>query len=177
MNYKNADGTWTTIGIVSYDHYLRGCRNDSSTPRPFVRISSYVDWICNITKDCPLTTLRPSSTQSESTSTASPITTLQPKTKENSTSSAPTTPAPIGLCGRANGEGANPKIPDIQSMAYSEFPWLAFIYFGDSFKNKMWCSGSIISPKWIMTAASCMDEHRYYIHLFSVLFVNESLII
>jgi len=44
VNYKNPDGTWTTIGIVSYDHFL-GCRNDPSTPRSFTRVSSYVDWI------------------------------------------------------------------------------------------------------------------------------------
>ena len=289
MNYKNADGTWTTIGIVAYENYLGGCRNDSLTPRSFTRVSSYVEWICSITKDCPLPTLSPlwtsstassstrpsssssfttdlsnytttisnatsmapsssssittlmpnqtttspepsslsplststiistsvlpssassmtassiiitstdpfsltsttsspvtsspinsSSTQLDSTSTASPITTPQ-SDKVNSTSafSSPVT-APFSRCGRANTfrgkePGADPSNPDIQSMVAHEFPWLAFFYFGNSTESKVWCTGSIIAPKWIMTAASCMDEHRYYIHLFYMSFIN-----
>ena len=240
MSFRNAQDSWTAIGIVTYET-IDSCRNGSSkTPKTFTRVTSYVDWIecvmsgetitscsddfikantspitpssskpatswttqsfspttadplnsstLNYSSSSPTpssasssassspitlpTTASPvtgspinsSSTQSDLPSTASPITTPQ-SDKVNSTSSAPTTPAPIGLCGRANGEGANPNYPDIQSMANSEFPWLAFFYFGNSFEDKVWCTGSIISSNWIMTAASCMDEHRYYTNL------------
>jgi secreted trypsin-like serine protease len=50
VSYKNADNRWTVIGIVSYDSFLSECRNESS-PRAFIRISSYLDWIVNITND------------------------------------------------------------------------------------------------------------------------------
>ena len=45
VNLKNADNSWTAIGIVSYKHTLGSCQNDSTIPRPFTRVSSYLDWI------------------------------------------------------------------------------------------------------------------------------------
>ena len=77
MNYKNADGTWTAIGIVAYDSFL-SCRDHSTIPRAFTRVSSYVDWIVNVTSDgnlnssSTITESFPKSTsQSISTSSAS----------------------------------------------------------------------------------------------------------
>ena len=58
MNFKNADGTWTVIGIVSYDFnpFIQGtestflrCRNVPSPPRAFTRVGPYIDWIANVT--------------------------------------------------------------------------------------------------------------------------------
>ena len=39
MNFKNADGTWTVIGIVSF---APDCLNSVGV---FTRVSSYLDWI------------------------------------------------------------------------------------------------------------------------------------
>jgi len=158
---------------------LYGCGNNNPFLVDFLSASPYTTFILD---DPTPTRSSPDPTISEMTSTpttpsspdnttitaptsiASPITTPQ-SGKVNSTSSAPTTPAPIGLCGRANGEGADPSNPDIQSMVANEFPWLAFLYF-DNLQDKMWCTGALISPKWIMTAASCLHNDRYYIHFF-----------
>jgi hypothetical protein len=107
----------------------------------------------------------PSSIQSDSSSV-----TPNPDQRLNSADPKPVT-VPFGLCGRANGPGANPIYRDIQMNTGHEFPWLVFFYFGDSFQDKVWCTGSIISSRWIMTAASCMDEHRYssfLIHLSTI---------
>jgi secreted trypsin-like serine protease len=192
--YKNALGTWTAIGIVSYDFnpfiqgtaesFLDYCRTGPSIPRAFTRISSYFDWICSMTNDCSLTTeftplstgqTYPSatdpSTDSSNFTSADSITsthtqsrsssaTPNPDQRLNSADPKPVT-VPFGLCGRANGQGANPIYREIQTMTSHEFPWLAFFYFGNSFEDKVWCTGSIIGPKWIMTAASCVDQNRY----------------
>jgi len=40
MNFQNADGTWTAIGIASY---IEGCTLRS--PSVYTRISFYRDWI------------------------------------------------------------------------------------------------------------------------------------
>ena len=67
-----------------------------------------------------------------------------------------------GICGRANGLGADQKNVTIQSMASNEFPWLVYLYFDNSDEDGVWCSGSIIGSKWILTSASCLDVYRYY---------------
>ena len=64
-------------------------------------------------------------------------------------------------CGKANGPGADPNSRAIQSMVTNEFPWLVYLYFDNSDEDYVWCSGSIIGTKWILTAASCLDVYRY----------------
>ena len=49
----------------------------------------------------------------------------------------------------------------IQPMVANEFPWLVYLYFDNSDEDDVWCSGTIISSKWILTAASCLDVYRY----------------
>jgi len=71
VNYKNPDGTWTVIAIVSYDQF-NSCQNGPLTPRAFTRVSSYLDWILLIINDGNVTC--PSTTESVTTKT-SPITT------------------------------------------------------------------------------------------------------
>ena len=71
VNYKNPDGTWTVIGIVSYDQF-NSCQNGPSTPRAFTRVSFYLDWILPFINDGNVTC--PSTTESITIKT-SPITT------------------------------------------------------------------------------------------------------
>jgi len=76
VNLKNADNSWTAIGIVSYKHFLGGCQNGSTLPRPFTRVNSYLNWIecvmsdgkwnnssCSINESIAITN-SPSTTQS-----------------------------------------------------------------------------------------------------------------
>lgn len=143
MILRNADSTWTAVGIVSYDFnpFLQEteetflhCRNAPSTPRAFTRINSYIDWI-------HATTAKPS--------TPADLFRVQP------------TNCSYGPCGKANGPGADPNSRAIQSMASNEFPWLTYLYFANSDEDQVWCSGSIIASKWILTAASCLDVYRF----------------
>ena len=78
VNFKNADNSWTAIGVVSYKHFLGNCQNDSTLPRPFTRVSSYLNWIecvmsdgkwnnsssCSINESSIAITNSPSTTQS-----------------------------------------------------------------------------------------------------------------
>ena len=53
MNFKNPDGSWSTIGIVSFG-------NGSciiGTPTVFTRIGPYIDWIQSVRYDFKLTTV------------------------------------------------------------------------------------------------------------------------
>ena len=79
--YRNSDGTWTAVGIVSYDFnpFILGaeetflaCRAGPSLPRAFTRISSYFDWISWVINDGNVTC---SSTTESITTKISPITT------------------------------------------------------------------------------------------------------
>ena len=117
MNYKNADGTWAAIGIVSYDFnpFVQGteetflnCKTGPSTPRSFTRVSSYVDWILVIMNDgisrCSSTTdaittntspfnlsTSPLTTQLTTSSYSSATTSLPTSTSSSSSSSFPST--------------------------------------------------------------------------------------
>ena len=51
VNFKNADNSWTAIGIVSYGYFLGDCQTDSTIPRPFTRVSSFLNWIDCIMSD------------------------------------------------------------------------------------------------------------------------------
>ena len=67
-----------------------------------------------------------------------------------------------GPCGRANGPGGvDANNGSIQTLANNEFPWLVYLYFDNTENDEVWCSGSIIGSKWILTAASCLDVYRY----------------
>jgi len=102
VNFKNPDNSWMAIGIVSYEHFLGGCQNDSSAPRPFTRVSSYLDWInCMIgvksNSSCSIESISTSSVKPATLSTTeSPSSSSQDQLKSStltySTSpSAPTT--------------------------------------------------------------------------------------
>ena len=68
----------------------------------------------------------------------------------------------LGVCGRANGEGADPNTTRIENMSMNEFPWLAFLFFKGTSDNEhfVWCSGSLIDSRWILTSATCLDVYR-----------------
>ena len=100
MILRNADGTWTAVGIVSYDFnpFVLGeeetflhCRNVPSTPRAFTRVSSYFDWISVILNDGNVTCS--SSTESITTKTSPITSSIFPLTTQSTTSpnSSPTT--------------------------------------------------------------------------------------
>ena len=82
VNFKNPDNRWMAIGIVSYEHFLGGCQNDSSAPRPFTRVSSYLDWI-----NCMIDVKSNYSCSNESISTSSAKPATLPTTESPSTSS------------------------------------------------------------------------------------------
>ena len=57
VNYKNPDGTWSIVGIVALLSIkdIIGCKFiPPLTPRPFTRVSSYVDWINCMMSDSQL---------------------------------------------------------------------------------------------------------------------------
>ena len=203
MNYKNADGTWTVIGIVSYEHFL-SCQNASSVPRAFTRVSSYVDWIKNVTKDVVF--ISSSTTESPATSTERIMSSSTPTTVTNSLIGIPSTQSesnsastqapiepkaknitsldpiifikkiPFDVCGKSNGPGADPNNGTIQLIKSNDFPWLVNFYYDTLTEDDpFWCSGSIIGSKWILTAASCnLTLERY---LFANHYVNHNIII
>ena len=83
MSFRNVDGTYTAIGIVSYENYLSGCRNLTSSPRTFTRVSSYVEWISCVMTSVSDDTICPVISTSAGPSTAS-LTTTQSATYSSS---------------------------------------------------------------------------------------------
>ena len=73
--------------------------------------------------------------------------------------------AGLGVCGIANGPGADPNKGTIQNTPtnINDFPWVTFFYYDNSPEDiPFWCTGSIIGKKWILTAASCnLTLERY----------------
>ncbi|EFA05688.1 chymotrypsin BI [Tribolium castaneum] len=54
----------------------------------------------------------------------------------------------------------NPQIINGNVATLGQFPWQAALFF-ENFDSKFWfCSGTIISPKWILTAAHCIHDAR-----------------
>jgi len=84
----------------------------------------------------------------------------------------------VGVCGRANGEGADPNTTTIEIISKNEFPWIAFLFFEDTSddEHSVWCGGSVIDSKWILTAASCLDMYQYALDLFIFLTHNAQII-
>lgn len=90
MNFKNADNSWTAIGVVSYKHFLGNCQNDSTLPRPFTLVSPYLNWINCIISDGKWTNNSSCSNETVTTITTPP-TTISPSTTTTSTTTQTTT--------------------------------------------------------------------------------------
>lgn len=54
----------------------------------------------------------------------------------------------------------SPQIINGNAATLGQFPWQAALFFQNA-ENKFWfCSGSLISPQWILTAAHCVHDAR-----------------
>jgi len=67
------------------------------------------------------------------------------------------------LCGVSNpGSLVQPLIIGGSVAAPNEFPWQAFLFvYLDNKTTANRCSGSLISNRWILTAAHCLDGYTH----------------
>ncbi|XP_068231111.1 trypsin Tyr p 3.0101-like isoform X3 [Palaemon carinicauda] len=125
--------------------------NNHLNVRFFSRFLKNYGFQCTVTAS-ETTTTTSTSTSTTSTSTTSTATTSTSTTSTSTTSTTTTTPEPYQCqCGRRN---PVERIIGGQETTVHEYPWQVAITFGTSTPI---CGGAIISDKWILTAASCVD--------------------
>ncbi|XP_068225310.1 serine proteinase stubble-like [Palaemon carinicauda] len=115
------------------------CGNNHLNVRFFSRFLKIYGFQCTVTA-------------SDTTTETSTSTTLTSTTSTSTTSTSTTTPEPWQCqCGRRN---PVERIVGGQETTLHEYPWQVALTYGSSTPI---CGGSILSDKWILTSASCVD--------------------
>ncbi|XP_029463802.1 transmembrane protease serine 9-like [Rhinatrema bivittatum] len=135
-------GSWLLAGLVSWGI---GCAL-ANYPGVYTRLTAYPDWIKKYVPDVAFTTV---DNQNGATSL-------------NTTSYAPTsTIISQKLCGRPV---VSSRIVGGSSAQRGQWPWQVSLQENGSHI----CGGSLISNKWVVTAAHCFQSSRFTVSLYKV---------
>uniref|UniRef100_A0A1I8H8D5 Neurotrypsin n=1 Tax=Macrostomum lignano TaxID=282301 RepID=A0A1I8H8D5_9PLAT len=126
-------------------------------------IASWGNSHCDVSEAVAIQCGLPDTTTQQPTTTAAPTTTQRITTKPppgaTTTTIGPTTSSLPG-CGKRFGRFPMGRIINGYKAISGQFPWQVGIRLRlSSTQHQQWCGGTIISDRWIVSAAHCFEEH------------------